>query len=75
VGGKQLVAGDELFLSTDALAYWIFDSLDSGRAPWAALRTQLATGPIAFEEWVNELRAQKKIQCDDTTLMRITTAS
>lgn len=69
VTSETLAAGDELFLSTDALAHWIFDEMDGGRTPWPVLRTRLEQP--AFRDWVDELRAREELKRDDCTLMRI----
>jgi hypothetical protein len=73
VAGKDLSLGDELFLATDALARWIFDSLGAGRVPWPTLRVQLARGTSAFHSWIEQLRRDGQIEPDDTTLTWITT--
>lgn len=70
----QLAEGDcrqgDLFLAlTDALAKWFLDEIESGRKPWDTLLH--IKNPAAFQQFVHELRSNKTLRNDDTTMLSI----
>ena len=69
---KKIEKGDYLFLMSDALAYWFLNENEKSERPWEILLGCLEdTSNNAFEKWLNEMRIQKKIKNDDTTLLII----
>ena len=59
--------GDRFYLTTDAIACWIFKQLESNQDPWVIL-DELSSQDL-FAEWVTELRDRHHIANDDTTLL------
>ena len=59
---------DEFYLMTDALALWFLQEHERCNKPWHTLRRLTHTG---FADWVLQLKAIKKLQDDDITLMRV----
>lgn len=57
------------YLVTDALAGWIFKSIEAGLNPWSYLNN--IRKPEEFSEWINQLRDKQEIRNDDTTLINI----
>jgi hypothetical protein len=60
--------GDAFFLATDALSKWFVEEVEARRQPWKtllALRTQ-----AEFAAWVDQLRGNKRLKNDDTTLLQ-----
>lgn len=68
--GDTTQSGDHFYLVTDALASWIFTSLETNQNPWVQLN-QIQT-QAAFADWVEHLRTHQEIPNDDTTLLHIT---
>lgn len=59
--------GTHFYLVTDALAGWIFKTLESEKNPWHILdhiKTQKQ-----FFVWLNDLRQSRQIRNDDTTMI------
>lgn len=59
--------GDRFYLTTDAIACWIFKQLEVNQDPWVKLG--LISSQELFAEWVTELRDRREIVNDDTTLL------
>ena len=59
--------GDRFYLTTDAIACWIFKQLEANQDPWVKLG--LISSQELFAEWVTELRDRREIANDDTTLL------
>jgi hypothetical protein len=59
--------GDRFYLTTDAIACWIFKQLESNQDPW--LKLDQISSPELFAKWVSELRDRHEIANDDTTLL------
>jgi len=64
----QLLAGDRLFLMTDAIAEFTLLELEAGRVPWAMITHG---APSAFGRMVERLRVRGRIRKDDTTVVCI----
>jgi hypothetical protein len=61
---------DQFYLMTDALACWFLQIHESGRKPWRILRDLLNEEPgDTFPDFVENLRKQRDIRNDDTTLI------
>jgi len=61
--------GDVFLLATDALAQWFLAQSEEGEKPWAILRN--FHDACQFEKFVNQLREERRIRNDDTTLLAI----
>jgi hypothetical protein len=61
--------GDYLLLMTDALSRWFLARTEAGKKPWRDLEALLDREDHHFAEWVERLRAAKKLRNDDTTLV------
>jgi hypothetical protein len=59
--------GDRFYLTTDAIACWIFQQLEANQDPW--LKLDRLSSQDLFAEWVTELRDRHEIANDDTTLL------
>ena len=59
--------GDRFYLTTDAIACWIFQQLEASQNPWVKLGE--INSQDEFANWVNELRDRYEIANDDTTLL------
>ncbi len=59
--------GDRFYLTTDAIACWIFKQLEASQDPWVKLGELRSQDH--FAQWVNELRDRHEIANDDTTLL------
>ncbi len=59
--------GDRFYLTTDAIACWIFKQLEANQDPWVKLGE--ISSQDMFANWVNELRDRHEIANDDTTLL------
>lgn len=59
--------GDRFYLTTDAIACWIFKQLEVNLNPWVKL--QQINSQDTFVRWVSELRDRHEIVNDDTTLL------
>jgi len=59
--------GDRFYLTTDAIACWIFKQLEAKQNPWVKLGE--ISSQDEFANWVNELRDRHEIANDDTTLL------
>lgn len=59
--------GDRFYLTTDAIACWIFKQIEANQDPWVKLDEISSQGE--FANWVNELRDRHEIANDDTTLL------
>jgi len=60
---------DIFFLATDALAEWIFKDVEKGGSHWRKLIS--ITNQEEFAEFIQQIRHEKLIKNDDTTLCRI----
>ena len=67
VGGK-CAAGDVFILASDALARRFLVESAAGEKPW---QTLLALEPQEWEAWIEELRREKLMRNDDTTMVVI----
>jgi hypothetical protein len=67
------VAGDELFLMTDALAHWFVSQLEKTQNPWDSLTSLFQTiNPAeSFVGFVVQRRLSREMHDDDTTLLWI----
>ncbi|MEE3719132.1 hypothetical protein V2H45_20515 [Tumidithrix elongata RA019] len=65
----QAKAGDRFYLVTDALAAWIFASLETQKNPWVELDS--INTQADFIDWVTHLRDRQEMPNDDTTLLYI----
>lgn len=66
------LAGDRLFLATDALAHWFLLACEAGKKPWHALEPFLvAKNAEGFVAWITELRTKNEIRNDDVTLITL----
>jgi hypothetical protein len=68
----DLRQGDRLWLMTDALSRWFLSHVEAGKKPWRDLEALLDQDDECFAEWVDGLRAARKLRNDDTTLVAIT---
>ncbi|BBC26176.1 hypothetical protein ABRG53_3919 [Pseudanabaena sp. ABRG5-3] len=59
--------GDRFYLTTDAIACWIFKQIEASQDPWVKLGE--INSQDEFSQWVNELRDRHEIANDDTTLL------
>ena len=59
--------GDRFYLTTDAIACWVFKQLEANQNPW--LKLEQISSQDLFGSWVNELRDRQEIANDDTTLL------
>lgn len=59
--------GDRFYLTTDAIACWIFKQIEASQDPWVKLGELRSQDH--FAHWVNELRDHREIANDDTTLL------
>ncbi len=64
-------AKTHFYLVTDALAGWIFDTLEQHQNPWLTLNKFTDANYKNFEPWVKQLRQDRKIRDDDTTLVHL----
>lgn len=66
------ISGDAFYVMTDALAAWFLKGVEAHKRPWAPLRDLGTDAAEAdFAGFVEDLRCQKAIHDDDTTLVRI----
>lgn len=65
----EFVAGDRLFLATDALAHWALSQSEARKRPWLKLSRQ--HDESAFHSWIGSMRRARTIRNDDTTLICI----
>jgi hypothetical protein len=61
--------GDLFYMTTDAIACWIFKQIEANQDPWVKL--EHIKSQEAFAELVGELRDRHEIANDDTTLLCI----
>ena len=61
--------GDLFLALTDALAKWFLAEIEAGRQPWTVLLG--IRSAEAFEEFVKELRTEKTLRNDDTTMLLV----
>jgi len=59
--------GDRFYLTTDAIACWIFKQIEAKQDPWVKLGEIVTQDE--FANWVNKLRDCHEIANDDTTLL------
>ena len=68
----KLQGGDQLWLMTDALSCWFLTEVEAGRQPWRELLPLVGSADAAvFADWVDRLRAARKLRNDDTTLVAV----
>ena len=71
VAHGELLPGDELLLTTDALAAWMLSRKARGEAEQAsALPAFAAFDQRDFADWVDDQRARARMRNDDVTLVR-----
>ncbi len=63
--------GDRLWLMTDALSRWFLSRVEDGQMPWRELDALLDKDDDRFTDWVEQLRASRKLRNDDTTLVAV----
>ncbi|MDT3399857.1 hypothetical protein RKE29_25010 [Streptomyces sp. B1866] len=63
--------GDELLLTTDALAAWFLRGCEEQSHPWHELGDAADKGQEEFGSWVREQRAARLMRNDDVALVRI----
>ena len=63
----DLMAGDRLWLVTDALAAWFLVETEAGRRPWRRLGYFVDRSDEDWVEWVEAMRDRREIRNDDTT--------
>jgi hypothetical protein len=61
--------GDCIVLTTDALAQWTLQQMETGKNPWQELLS--LSSEDAFRKLINRCRAAGEIEVDDTTIMII----
>lgn len=61
--------GDTIHLASDALACWFLTQAAAGATPWRTLQSLETDND--FDQWVQDLRGDKALRNDDTTLLRI----
>jgi hypothetical protein len=69
----EVLAGDRLWLMTDALAQWFLQAREAGHRPWELLEP-LLNAPAAggsFSAWIAALRDARQLRNDDVTLMAV----
>jgi hypothetical protein len=78
VAGRAAVAtgtwepGDGFLLMSDALARWFLAEGEAGRRPQDEIDGLPDQGhPDAFRAWVDDLRRDRGLRNDDTTLVRV----
>lgn len=64
-------SGDQFLLATDALAAWLLRQLECGDDPWPKIQELGAHDTRSFTDWIDELRRDRGLRNDDTTLMRL----
>ena len=67
----DLMAGDRLWLMTDALARWFLVEKEAGRRPWAVLAALGDRPDDEWAAWVEGLRDARELRNDDTTIVGI----
>ncbi len=69
----SFLAGDRLFLMTDALAQWFLHTHERGGRPWEAVASVLSAKQPdeAFAGWIEELRDRDGMRNDDVTLLSL----
>jgi len=65
---QSVSIGDQFFLMTDALASWFFQEHEKGGKPWEIIEERV-TDQSSFSDWIEQLRENKLMRNDDTTLM------
>ena len=63
----DLMAGDRLWLMTDALARWFLVEKEAGRRPWRRLEEIRERPDEEWGAWVETLRDTRALRNDDTT--------
>lgn len=66
----EFFPGDRLFLVTDALAAWIFASIDDGLKPFDQIDQMLRT-TSAYPQWLEHLWESRSLKNDDCTILWI----
>lgn len=69
---QSIITGDQLFLMTDALAFWFFQEQENGNKPWDTIEEK-TRNKSTFTDWIECLRENKQIRNDDVTLMILKT--
>lgn len=70
----SLIEGDQLFLTTDALAHWIVRGIQRGEGKLWGMLADL-DHPRLFEQLVADQRAAGEMKNDDVTLLRVHVAA
>ena len=65
---QSIIAGDQFFLMTDALASWFFQEHEKGEKPWEIIGERVGD-KSGFTDWIEPLRENKLMRNDDVTLM------
>jgi Protein phosphatase 2C len=68
----DLMAGDRLWLMTDALARWFLMEAEASRRPWDALGELQDLPDEEWAAWVETLRDTRELRNDDTTVVVVT---
>ena len=68
----ELVAGDRLWLMTDALARWFLVEAEADRRPWHTLGDLVDRPDEEWTAWIEGLRDQRELRNDDTTAVVLT---
>ncbi|MGW5460110.1 hypothetical protein [Streptomyces sp. NPDC003996] len=66
-----LAPGDEILLTSDALAAWLLSPRHELSAPGTQLAMLAELGEESFGEWVNDQRVRGFMRNDDVTLIRL----
>ena len=62
------LAGDALYLMTDALAEWFLRQFAAGGRPWKDID---GLSEASFADWVQAQRKNRRLKNDDVTLVKI----
>jgi hypothetical protein len=65
------LAGDRLYLMTDALAQWFLQRCEMNHRPWDHFTRLLDEPDAAFTAWVEERRERDELRNDDVTLLAV----
>jgi hypothetical protein len=63
--------GDRFYLMTDALSQWFLREYEQGQQPWDSIDRIAVDSPNSFTNWITELRDNRLLRNDDTTLLRV----
>ena len=68
----QILAGDSLFLTTDAVGAWLLGMHEAGEEPWESLSRACCSDGV-FEEFIEHCRTTSPVRMrnDDVTVVRL----